>query len=153
MKIQRCSYPFPKQSPPPEASAPCDNCRNADVEARGIHATLAQDDPDLVAAIRSFTDWLLEPGEAGQWDEELIRRSAELYIRADHDGMCIPKCVFFAIYKLGQFAPELHFELSETGRKAMSGEIVNSWPDNRRRRAQTWGFLFRWYNSRYDFPM
>jgi hypothetical protein len=152
MKLLLCSYPFPKQDPPPEASAACDNCRNADPEARAGHATIAPDDPELLAAIRSFTDWLLEPGEAEK-DGELIRRAAELYVREDHDGMCIPKNVFFAMSKLQQFGAG-EWKLSERGRGALvEGAVVNSWPDKRRRRAQKWAFLFRWYNRRYDAPM
>lgn len=82
--------------------------------------------------------------------EEHLRYAADLYIREDHTGTCIPKTLLFAYYKGLQFMPENPPRLSETAKAALRSKPVSSWPDGEIRSGVTWNEMFREYTAQYE---
>ena len=123
-------------------------CPRYDAETLRLHSSIERDDPELLAALRSFADWLYVPG---QNIEEEIRYAAELYTRDDHSGTCIPKALLFAHYKGIQFnsyGPQL--KMSEAANGAVRGEAVASWPDGEVASGTTWNEMFAGYSRGYE---
>lgn len=149
MRILRCRFPFPPQDPPvvmPEACSA--RCPKYDAGSILLHASMPPDDPELLATLRSFADWLYV---GGQDLDEQIRYAAQLYTRDDHDGTCLPKTLLFAHYKHLQFSSEVEpLQLSDAARAAMKGEPVRSWPDGELASGTTWNEMFGIYSEGYD---
>jgi hypothetical protein len=127
---------------PEECSA---KCPLADLELLRGHTGIDSGDAELLEAIRSFAAWFYAPGENA---EPEIRYAAELYVRGDHDGTCVPKTLLFAHYKAGQFREQPL--LSEAAEAALRGERVASWPAGEPAVGQTWRELFAGYSRRYE---
>jgi len=122
-------------------------CPRYDAGVMGLHSSIAPDDPELLAALRSFADWLYEPG---QDIEEQIRYAAQLYTRDDHSGTCIPKTLLFAHYKGLQFDPYSNRRMSEAALAAVKGEAAASWPDGEIASGTSWNEMFGGYSRRYE---
>lgn len=120
-------------------------CPLADPELLRHHAEIGPRDRKLLAAIRSFAGWFYAPGQ--NVDAE-IRYAAELYVRGDHDGTCVPKTLLFAHYKAGQFGAQPI--LSDAARAALRGEAVASWPSGEPAAGPAWNEMFRDYGRRYE---
>ncbi|MEO8035202.1 MAG: hypothetical protein ABI837_12275 [Acidobacteriota bacterium] len=149
MPILKCRYPFPSQDPPVNMPEECSaKCPHYDRSILAIHDTIAEDDPQLLRTLRSFAEWLYMPGQ--NLDEQ-IRYAAQLYVRPDHSGTCIPKTLLFAHMKHLQFTsygPVL--ELSGAAQAAFRGERAASWPDGEPAAGTTWNEMFGHFNRSYE---
>jgi hypothetical protein len=147
--ILRCRFPFPPQDPPvvmPEACSA--KCPHYDANVLAGHTTINEDDPDLLEALDSFLAWFYKPG---QDIDEQRRFAAELYVRKDHTGTCIPKTVLFMHLKHLQFDSDHRLlELTAEAAAALKGRVVASWPDAERCSGQTWNEMFARYLARYE---
>lgn len=121
MQILLCRFPFPLQDPPLRMPEECSaKCPRYDAGMTRLHANIMPDNPELLASLRSFADWLYV---AGQDLDEQIRYAAQLYTRDDHDGTCIPKTLLFAHYKHLQYTSEDEpLQLSDAATAAMKGQ-------------------------------
>ncbi len=148
-RVLRCTFPFPDHEPPVQASEPCVGCPNADRSVLDLHDSIPRDEANLLEAIGSFVDWVMEADE--YWRSEVTRYAAELYTRPDHSGTCVPKTVLFAIYKGIQFDSMSDGPpLSDRGIAAVRGEPVERWPDGQTASGATWSEMFRNYAKHYE---
>lgn len=149
MRVVTCRFPFPPQDPPIEMPEPCSSkCPLYDARTFALHGKLAEDDPELLKTLKSFADWMYQPGQ--DLDEQ-IRYAAQLYTRDDHDGTCIPKTILFAHYKSLQYnsyGPGLQVRAEALA--AFKGEPSACWPDGEIASGVTWNELFGGYSKGYD---
>lgn len=149
-RVLTCTFPFPDQTPPVQVSHPCVQCPNADRAILDLHAKIKRNDPELLAALRSFAAWFFAPEAEARVVEQQIQYATDLYTRTDHSGTCIPKTILFAYYKWLQLSSGYGPELSDSARDALKGVAVASWPDGAVRRGRTWGASFEDYSARYE---
>jgi hypothetical protein len=148
-RVLKCTFPFPDQTPPVQASHACEGCPNADRAVLDRHARLKKDNSELVGALRSFAEWFFAPDTAPNVIDEYVHYGVDLYTRKDHTGTCVPKTIVFAFYKATQFTVYTP-EVSESARAAWNGQPVASWPDGVVRSGRTWNELFANYTASYD---
>jgi hypothetical protein len=151
--IVHCRFPFPPHDPPVAMPEPCrEACPNYDRAAFDARAKMRPDDKDLRRAIDSFLSWFYSAEASPALLDEVGRYAAQLYMRSDHSGTCIPKTVLFAHYKGVQISgPEgIADQLSTTAQRALRGEEVASWPDGELASGDTWNALFAAYGRGYE---
>lgn len=124
-------------------------CPLYDAGILAMHSTISPDDPELLAALRSFAQWFYVKDQ--NLDEQ-IRFAAQLYTREDHAGTCIPKTLLFAHYKQLQLDVYGAREVSPVARAALKGLPVASWPEGDLAGGDTWAEMFFDYTRSYDVP-